>query len=598
MVGRLSNFINKSFKRRIICFFAPLIIVFIFIVAFISYYKFYTTIENEKKSSTQVLVNQICTNIDYYFKDIKTVISYFSANKDIITAFESYDSMTLEQRLRLNYNLNDYIQNVNIYKDYIADVLFIGVNGYSGNLPNSYRLSANKKLIDEEWLKPYLKAPERKFSFVPVHPSDYYENMNNLTTPLVISTILPIIEYNKTIGFIIGDMDFTKMNVLIDFQYKKKDMDITMVNQSGLIIFNKDKNLINSQIDGRIIELIGSGNTGSFTYSQKGDNSLLIYSKSNVTGWYVIATIPYSAILEPAYSVFNLIILLLPIVLLVAIFITIVLSSQIERPLSRLVKRIENIDMENYTCQDNDYGVGEITNLGHKFESMLIEINQLIEKVYITEIKQKKAELSTLRAQITPHFIYNSLQLIKTEAILSGSQEISKIVTSLGNLLRYAMENRTSMVTIEEEIDYIKNYLDIYMRRFENRLTYEIHISDEIKPIKIHKMILQPVIENCLKHGFTHNKKNGIITVEGYCVNNAIIIKVRDNGRGISQEHIKELLYQFENDIRSESNIGLLNVHQRIVLTCGSEYGIININSKLEEYTEITLRLRLSDDNV
>ena len=253
--------------------------------------------------------------------------------------------------------------------------------------------------------------------------------------------------------------------------------------------------------------------------------------------------------------------------------------------------RIETVTVTNYEPAQIDYGVGEIAELGDKFESMLAQNNQLIEQIYVAEIKKKNAELNALREQITPHFVYNSLQVIKAEAIFSKNKQISQIVSAIANLLRYSMDNRTSQVTVADEIDYIRNYLDIYERRFIGQFDYKIDVAEEMMGCKVQKMILQPLVENCLKHGFETMKSGGCIQIRGRKEGDSCIFEVQDNGKGVSVEKIEQLRRELEQaDQSTVDGIGLFNVHQRVIMEHGSEYGIREIDSKEGEYTRVVLK--------
>src|SRR5258708_9074439 len=252
---------------------------------------------------------------------------------------------------------------------------------------------------------------------------------------------------------------------------------------------------------------------------------------------------------------------------------------------------METVTVANYQPTQIDYGVGEIADLGRKFEAMLAQNNLLIEQVYLAEIKKKNAELNVLREQITPHFVYNSLQVIKAEAIFAKNRQISQVVTAIANLLRYSMDNQASQVTVADEINYINNYLDIYKRRFIGQFEYQVEVAEEMMGCSVQKMILHPLVENCLKHGFENMKSGGCIQIRGRREGGCCIFEVVDNGNGMSPEKMEQLRQKLQEANHSlVDGIGLFNVHQRIRIEHGSAYGIIEIDSKEGDYTRVVLR--------
>jgi two-component system sensor histidine kinase YesM len=312
-----------------------------------------------------------------------------------------------------------------------------------------------------------------------------------------------------------------------------------------------------------------------------------------VTGWYLIASVPYSALLNPGYAVSTTILfIILPLSLVITIVTFFLLSKQFRKPWNRLVHRMETVNVANYQPVQIDYGVGEIAELGGKFEAMLAQNNALVEQVYVAEIKKKTAELHTLREQITPHFVYNSLQVIKAEAIFAKNRQVSQLVTAFANLLRYSMDNHTAEVAVADEIAYIRNYLDIYKRRFAGKFDYRIELPDDMLPLKMPKMVLQPLVENCIKHGFDQMKAGGQICIRGSVNKSDCLFEIEDNGKGISQETLDKLWWELEqSDQSAVEGIGFYNVHQRIVGERGPSYGIIGIESTEGEYMRVVLKV-------
>jgi two-component system, sensor histidine kinase YesM len=591
MINRLKNYINRSFNRRLLFFFVPYIIVLLVSVSLLCFNSFYNALKQEKEKSTKILVSQASNNLDYYFMDIKTMMAYMSMNKYIFQALTEYDSLSIEGQYNLNNQIADDTRNINVFKSYINDIIIIGKNGYYNNLQNYYRLSSSSDLLDREWLTKYHASENSRFYFTPPHLADYYETVGPKSW--VVSSILPIIDQGKTLGYLQGDIDFEKMNNLLDTVFRQNEIALTVVTSDGDIVFDHDINKINSQFNNEIFKDI-QGNEGSFINSGIEVSSMIVYQKSTITGWYLIASVPYSTILNPGYSVsITILFIILPISLLLALIIFVFISNQFNKPLSKLMNRIESVDVANYRPEQIDYGVGEIADVGRKFETMLVQINELIKQVYLAEIKKKNAEFESLRKQITPHFMYNSLQVIKAEAIFSKNKRISQIVTSIANLLRYSMDNQTIQVTVADEISYIRDYLEIYKRRFIGKFEYRIEVDEEIMNCKMQKLILQPIVENSIKHGFENLKVGGIIHIRGRRDTSGLIFEVLDNGKGISLEMAEQLRRNFEKADHSTINgIGLFNVHQRILMECGANYGITEIDSKEGEYMRVVLKVK------
>ncbi len=551
MLVRLRNYINRSFARRLLFFFVPYIVLLLVSLTLLSFSSFFNTLKEEKESSTRTLVSQIRDNFDYYFLDIKTMMAYISINKDVQQALSQRTALSISDQYFLNNRITDAIGNVNVFKSFINDIIIIGKNGYTRNLPNYYSLNSSLNLYDTAWLKNYHPAVNSNFDFTSPHQADYYAT--GLPVRRVISSILPMTVQGRVVGFLQGDIDYEKLRAVLDTVYRQNEIEITVVTLKGTIVFDRNLNQVNAQVDVALFDQL-QGTEGSFVNRQQSESNLIVYLQSDVTDWYLIASIPYSALLTPSYAVSRTILfVILPISLLVALALFMLLSWQLRQPWSRLVHRIETATVANYQPEKIDYGVGEIAELGGKFETMLAQNSQLIEQIYIAEIKKKNAELHALREQITPHFVYNSLQVIKAEAIFSKNKEISQTVTAIANLLRYSMDSRTAQVHVVDEINYIRDYLDIYQRRFIGKFEYEINVAEEIMGCMVQKMILQPLVENCLKHGFEDMKSGGCIQIRGWKDEGDCVFEVRDNGKGMSNEKMDQLRHEISEADQNQS---------------------------------------------
>lgn len=579
---------NKSFGNRIARYFVPFIIIMLISIAMLSYYSFYKSLKDEKEKSVQMLIEQISDKFDYYFNDIKAMMLYTSQNEAIYKAFKEYGEMNYPEKYFLNDQISKNYVNVNIFKDYVNDIILIGNNGYTRNLKNYATLIVDNDLLNKPWIQHYTPGVYSNFDFVPPHMSDYYV----LNNKLVLSVLLPVVKDGERLGFIQGDLDYSQLKKLLNKVYQQNEISISMVTDEGTIVFNQNEEMINQKIDKKLLVHMNDF-SGTFVENIDTERNLFVYEKSDITGWCFMARIPYRSILSAGQTIFNRIIfIIMPICIFITLTISYFLVFQIKKPLSELCRRVEQVDVESFEYQEVNYGTLEIDVLGAKFENLLKDINELVHRVYIEELLRKNAQLENLRNQISPHFLYNSLQLIKTEAAIIKNKEISKIVTNMANLLRYSMNTKTTHVTVGEEVNYIVDYFEIYCRRYDGNLKYEINVADEIKNLKMQKMILQPIVENCIKHNFDYIKSGVAITVVGYKEKDSFIFEITDNGVGIEQEKIEEISKDLISSRKTTDDIGLVNVHNRILLECGTEYGIIGIESQIGIYTKFILKLR------
>ena len=270
---------------------------------------------------------------------------------------------------------------------------------------------------------------------------------------------------------------------------------------------------------------------------------------------------------------------------------TYALSKKIVKPIDRLMGHMNVISTGEFIPIEKSSDYVELNTFTLEFNTMIDEINKLINDVYKMEIANKESQLMALQQRINPHFLFNSLQLIQSMAVLNQTEEIKQMAKSLGFLFRYAIVNSENLASIEEEVQHLRHYMEVQTKWFYKNCSYEVKIDNGILDCKIPRLTLQPIIENIFRHGF-RNEEEGQIVISGYKMDSYVIIQVRDNGVGISDERIMEIKGDLEQlkESKEGKHIGLRNVHKRLVLKFGEQYGI-SLKSKKDSWTEITLKV-------
>jgi two-component system sensor histidine kinase YesM len=192
----------------------------------------------------------------------------------------------------------------------------------------------------------------------------------------------------------------------------------------------------------------------------------------------------------------------------------------------------------------------------------------------VEEQRQKrKSELKALQAQINPHFLYNTLDSIIWMAEWGKNKEVVLMTSSLAKLLRQSISNQNELVRVEEEVEYTRSYLTIQKMRYKDKLEYEIQVDEEVLGKKIPKLVLQPLVENAIYHGIKYKETKGLVRIEGYRDGPHMVLKVSDDGIGMTEEQLSKIFEKREIDTR-RNGVGVLNVHERIQLYHGKEYGL------------------------
>jgi two-component system sensor histidine kinase YesM len=587
LFNNIRNFANKSISNRIILFFVPLTTALIITVGVLSFFNYYSKMERQIINDTMKIIEQVNNNVDFYFNDIKTPMAMIAMNTNVVKMLTNYENMDYTQRLLAERDIEDFTNNINSFKSYIGDLIIVGRNDFRKNLKPKSQLLYSYNFLKAPWFQDIIRKNQKGVQFISLHVCDYYPT-SGLPYNRIVSAVLPVYGQEKVLGYIICDINMNKLKNLSNSFERSKDGIIYMVDQQGKIIFHPEEAMLEKQMDSGIKNRVLSKESGNLVYQYKGGTDLVIFSRSSVTGWTLVAQIPYSNIYSPVMETRTMIYWIIGISIICIILISIIIANQIRKPLDALVHNMQTIEQQDFKPVSSNYGYGETAILGERFESMAARIDMLIKDVYLSKVKQREAELDILRNQINPHFLYNALQLVKAEAVFSGNKEISSIVTSLGYLLRYTMNNKKEMVKIVEEVEYARYYLEIYQRRYEDKFAFFIYLPRELEDCLMPKLILQPIIENSLRHGLEKVKTGGIIDIRIYGEENDICFEVFDNGEGIEAAELEQLLRDLSED--TERNIGLHNIHQRLLLKFGENAGI-RIESEAGKHTRVWFRI-------
>lgn len=235
--------------------------------------------------------------------------------------------------------------------------------------------------------------------------------------------------------------------------------------------------------------------------------------------------------------------------------------------------------------------------LAEKITEMSQKITNLINQVYKAEIKSKDAQIEALISQINPHFLYNTLQLIKTESLKGNPGEVSDTVNCLSRFLRYTINNRELYVPLHEELGHIRIYVEIYKKRFPGKYTLVIHTEEGTEETMVPKLILQPVVENAIKHGMSKKDGPGIITITVKGKDDLAVV-IEDNGVGMEGEAAARLFEALSGTEAQDAHVGLHNIQERLKLGSGEGYGIVKIESEKGKYFRVHIRIKKGRDYV
>lgn len=353
----------------------------------------------------------------------------------------------------------------------------------------------------------------------------------------------------------------------------------------GIIAIAQDESLIGRNID-NVFEMKENG-----TAEKDGASYLIEKKKSSVDGWNVLSYIDMDMTGRRIANTMTSTIVVAFFGLFAVLIASYVLSRRIGRPIEELLKYIK-INSYGEITQMPKAEEGDIEKIRRTFENMTRDLRKNIESNYEMQLKLKEIKINVYESQMNPHFLFNTLYMIQMMNVLGERDNIATMTNRLGKLLRFNLDSR-SEVKMSEEIENVKNYLNIMELRFKGRFNYKIMIPPELMDCYTVKFMLQPLIENAVSHGFVHKRDMCEIVIMAQQVGDEIAVVVKDNGQGIEPEHLKKLKKRLSGEENDIGGIGIVNVHERIKLLYGSQYGI-DIFSDYTKNTNVLIHIPVS----
>ncbi|WNQ12955.1 histidine kinase [Paenibacillus aurantius] len=338
-----------------------------------------------------------------------------------------------------------------------------------------------------------------------------------------------------------------------------------------------------------------------FTVDTEGRQSLASYLKLGNLGWYLVDYVPMEDILTPVTKTRNFFYGSTLLLLLLSLFAAYMLYRNVQVPIRVLIRHVQRIQKGDYGTRVRFNGGAEFAFLFERFNDMTEQIQDLLEKVYAERLRSREAVLKQLQSQINPHFLYNCLFFIKNTARMGDEEAVVAMALNLGEYFRYTTRLANQSANLAEELSVVTNYLEIQNLRMR-RIAYEIDVPEEMKALRIPRLMLQPLVENAVLHGIEPKPGRGTVRITGEAMNGEYRVYVEDDGAGMEPEQLERMqryVNRSENEDDGGFGFGLWNVNQRIKLMYGEGSGLFfSPGGNGGVRVTVTLYIREGEDHV
>jgi len=376
------------------------------------------------------------------------------------------------------------------------------------------------------------------------------------------------------------------------YEQKYNRGEMIVVDAAGIIMLSDKKELEGRNVyDIPYLEKAAAGNSESYRETVDGHKVQITSYNADILdlNWRILNISDYELIVKESNVVSVVFFSIICFIMLFFTGFAAIFFRGILNPINQLAKGMEQIENSNFSYRIVPKGNSEIRNLTASYNKMAETINTLIFRISEQEQEKMKSEMDALQSQINPHFISNSLNAIRFMAIVARFESIEKMTGALIEILTTTFASGKE-ITVREEIEMIRKYEYLMQIRYGGKFHTDYQIEDRILEYKILKLILQPIIENAIIHGFDGMEGDCRIEISGYQSEDKLIFEIMDNGNGMTEKQITAVMEEEQGNSKGMFGIGMANIRKRIVLQYGEGYGV-QIDSKADAYMKVILTL-------
>ncbi|WP_240413787.1 sensor histidine kinase [Paenibacillus periandrae] len=588
-------------RTNLIILFIVFLCLPLLVLSKIWYDKTTDSIEHSAKLFNEQIVRQMNGQLNAYFSDLERSTLPLIAHPLIkefmsITENEAYNRFVVTRKIE-----SELFQQVVFGRPEIFSFTLYSENGLHVSNQGAY-------LSDDDY-GTYMQLSNRaNFNVMGIR-------WINNTPLLTITRKFTDTTHYQTSGLLVINLRLNEIWNIVNQVQLGNTGSIWIADSNNRIIYDRDLDKLGSQIpDWFTTQAYGLQENDTFIHKENKTDTMVIFNKSAYTDWSIVSEVPIQELNADLIELRNVTIWAALILTLVASFIIGGYSFYITGSLSKLEKLMRQVQDGNLAVNAPLRRGKELKSLYSGFNQMVWELRRLIEEVHTSQLrekelllKQKESMLRALQSQINPHFLYNTLEMINSYAILEGFKPISRMATALADMFRFCMKDSMYVIPLQDEMDHVRTYLDIQKERFPD-LQVDIHLEQEEGYHRVFtaRLTLQPLIENCFIHGYEeHLLKPSYIGVFGQRVHDKYIIRIVDHGKGMPPHILRTYNSAFKavdvdsisqrNQLSDEEkqHVGLMNVHARIRLLFGVHFGL-HITQSDDNGTIITLTFPLN----
>ncbi|ACT00646.1 cache domain-containing sensor histidine kinase [Paenibacillus sp. JDR-2] len=553
------------------------------VLSTLSLNQFTGQLQRHTENSFKQLVIHLSKNVDdalLNYNEISKTMYYSSegvASRQDATLREEIDT---EGKMNL-MSIDDFLLSVLYSDSHIQNAFFVRASDgmvYHQSRVSSKVLDPNEPFPAVSW-KFALSSTPKKLVVIPTHLETYYGSTDQVVTLArnLFDTSGKLGAEATLLGTLYFDIDLEIFDRLFRQAELSNNDQMVIVDGNGYILYSNQKDKLGKRLDEN---------------SARRNGEMLMFSEPiPFIGGQVIGLISKRDLYASLTPIRSTVIIVAAICMAALVVLGVLFSRRFSLPILDMMRLMIKVESGNLEPGPELKRKDELGRLWHGFNRMIARLQWFINDSYVNEIKRKQAELNALKSQIRPHYLYNTLEVIRMSAVSNGDDEVADMIHSLSNQLQYTIDYGEEWVTLEQEIKHVKHYFHLIEVRYDRRIELQIDIQDDLlREAQILKLSLQPVVENAILHGLRPLGNKGIVQITAERAQGGnLAVTVYDNGIGMDEETVARLNRQLqEAEGTSGKSIGFKNVHERVRHSCGDPYGIV-IESKHQIGTAVLI---------
>ncbi|WP_313893555.1 sensor histidine kinase [Psychrobacillus sp.] len=578
---------SLKLQTKLMLFFSAITLIPLLLLGIFTYQVSSKMVKEQASTGIMENLTQINKNLAFFSRDIEQLSNYIYRSDLVQEKLQKDEARTNLEKYQDFEQVNALFDSFLGTKNWTINLYIIGFNGdryFTGDyLPPQYNQ------ISENW-GVFRKAKKANGAAV----WDTHYTIRHTESQEVVLRVGRLLknEDSEPIGYLIIDILEPSIAELYQSNYQNSKNQIYLIDSEGYVISGyPSKTTIGTKMTHESINSILQSQRGFFDTTLNNQKYITIFDTNEETHYKIVNYLPEDEVTKNSQPIKYLTLLLIVMASIITIWFTYLFAISITSPINKLKRVMKKVEKGNLDVQFQATYQDEVSELGTNFNSMITKLNTSMKESLEKKSRLQDAEINALRAQINPHFLYNTLETMSAIAKIKGVKMISELAIALAEMMRYSIKKDSEYVLLEEDLLLLERYLFIQEVRFQKKIEIIISVEESAKGLLIPPLLIQPIVENAIIHGLETKVGQGVLFIQIYNDDSVLSIQVKDDGKGMNPVKLAEVTNLFESKVSSSKlGIGLENVVRRVSLYYGESYGL-KIDSEENVGTTVIMKL-------